>query len=731
MKSKAKLVSILLVVVLVIGSIPMSKLLSHAAEGDTVLKEYTFDSSTQDWTARGEETVEYTDEVGHNKAGALSITGRTESWNGTTADLTSYLEDGKTYKFSMWVMFNGNNAPSQQNMSLSIAYTASGSSESYANLTSATVNKGQWTKIEGTYTYSSTVEQLKAYVEGGTMDFYVDDITVSEKADLPIEEDIPSLKDAYSDYFKIGTGVTANSLNGTERAIIKKHFNSLTCGNEMKPDALLDHDAMAAALEETGDESVVKISLAQAAPILKFAADNNIAMRGHTFAWHSQTPRWFFAEGYSQDGNAPLVSKEVMLKRLENYIKTVFETVEKEYPTIDFYAWDVVNEAVDPNQADGYRRPNTGYTTDNDASYWMGVVGEEFIEKAFEYARKYAPAGTLLAYNDYNECESVKSDYIYKICEKLVAQGNLDVVGMQQHNDVNYPSSYDFEKAIRKYAKLGVKIQVTEMDFTTSDSSQNGLKVQGEKYKAFFDVLKKLKDEGIDIDAVVIWGVSDLNSWRGTQYPLLFDAEYKAKPAFWGVLGDLATATAKPSVSPTATAKPTEKPTTAPTATAKPTEEPTVAPTETAQPTEKPTATPAQTANPSENCPTVTVKASAGSNLSAEFNVKDINDVSKLELRCEYEKDGSATDIFVCNNAGINYRVSPWYANYTQNVTGKVENNCFTIRFADAADLSNGNGTLNFSIMLHQDNWTSYKDFKLTNVKMYVDGEYVGDATIN
>lgn len=723
MRSRAKVLSILLTIVMVLGSIPMSKLLSNAAEGDTIVKEFTFDSSTEDWTARGEETVEYTDQIGHDKEGALSVTGRTETWNGATSDITSYLEDGKTYNFSMWIMFNGNNAPGQQSMSLSIAYTAGGSSESYTNLTSTTINKGQWTKIEGSYTYSDTIDQLKVYVEGGTMDFYVDDITISAKADLPIQEDIPSLKDSYTDYFKIGTAVTAGSLNGTEKAIIKKHFNSITCGNEMKPDALLDHDAMAAAFEETGDDTVVKISLAKAAPILKFAADNNIPMRGHTLAWHSQTPRWFFAQGYSQDSNAPLVSKEVMLKRLENYTKIVFETLEKEYPTIDFYAWDVVNEAIDPNQSNGFRTANTATTSSTDGSYWMGVVGEEFIEKAFEYARKYAPAGTLLAYNDYNECESKKSQFIYDLCGKLIAQGNLDVIGMQQHNDVNYPSASDFEKAVKKYGQLGVKIQVTEMDFTTSDSSESGFKTQGEKYKAFLDILKKAKEEGIDIDAVVFWGIRDSDSWRSTKYPLLFDAEYQAKPAFWGVLGDLATATAKPSVTPTATTKPTEKPTVAPTATAttQPTEKPTVAP----------TATPSQTTTPSENAPTVTVKATVGSNLSAEFNIKDISDVSKLELRCEYEKAGSAADIFVCNNAGINYRMSPWYENYTQNVKGTVENNCVTIRFADAADLSNGKGTLGFSIMLHQENWTSYKDLKLNSVKMYVNGDYVGDATIN
>ena len=45
------------------------------------------------------------------------------------------------------------------------------------------------------------------------------------------------------------------------------------------------------------------------------------------------------------DDNGVWVSKEVMIARMENYIKNLMEALETQYPNVEFYAWDVVNEA--------------------------------------------------------------------------------------------------------------------------------------------------------------------------------------------------------------------------------------------------------------------------------------------------------------------------------------------------------------------------------------------------
>lgn len=223
-----------------------------------------------------------------------------------------------------------------------------------------------------------------------------------------------------------------------------------------------------------------------------------------------------------------------MLQRMENYIKNVFETIEAEYPDLKIYCWDVVNKSILSDEVDGYRPPATVAGTSG--SLWAATIGNDYIEYAFEYARKYAPKGTLLAYNDYNECEAVKSEYIYKLVKKIKEQGNIDVVGMQAHYDMSNPSVSVFENTIRTYASLGLQVQIMELDVKQISNSADDLKKQGYRYKKLFDVLKKLKNEVIDIGAAVVWGITDTTSWIGG-YLLLFDDDYKAKPVFHGVAG--------------------------------------------------------------------------------------------------------------------------------------------------------------------------------------------------
>ena len=131
------------------------------------------------------------------------------------------------------------------------------------------------------------------------------------------------------------------------------------------------------------------------------------------------------------------------------------ELIEKEYPTVYFYAWDVVNEAVDPNTSTGMRNPGSNNKTSGN-SLWMQTVGEEFIVKAFEYARKYAPEDCKLFYNDYNEYEDRKSDFIINILKNLKAKGLVDGMGMQSHWTMEYPSLSMVENAVRKYDALGL-----------------------------------------------------------------------------------------------------------------------------------------------------------------------------------------------------------------------------------------------------------------------------------
>ena len=175
--------------------------------------------------------------------------------------------------------------------------------------------------------------------------------------------------------------------------IITAQFNSITMENLMKPDYTLDREASIAA----GDLVVAFNDMTQL--MLDWARDNNMAVRGHTIIWHSQTPKWIFHENF--DTAQPYVTREVMLARMESYVRQVFEKL-TELGYIDlFYAYDVVNEAW---MEDGSIR--------KEQNYWYEIIGDDYLWHAFYYADKYAPETIDLYYNDYNE--QYKTCLIYK-----------------------------------------------------------------------------------------------------------------------------------------------------------------------------------------------------------------------------------------------------------------------------------------------------------------------------
>ncbi|HHV28514.1 endo-1,4-beta-xylanase [Acetivibrio mesophilus] len=506
-----------------------------------------FESGLNGWGPRGPETVELTTEEAYSGKSSLKVSDRTETWNGPMVDISDVLSLGESYKLSVYLKYVGNSYSNEQRFSLQLQYN-DGVGDVYQNIKTATVYKGAWTLLEGELAVPPHAQDVKIYVETeyktspnpqDLMDFYIDDFKATPVNMPEIEKDIPSLKDVFAGYFKVGGATTVSELAPKPaRDLILKHYNSLTFGNELKPDSVLDYDATIAYMEENGgDEVNPQITLRAARPLLEFAKENKIPVRGHTLVWHSQTPDWFFRENYSKNENDPWASKEVMLQRLENYIKNVMEALETEYPTVEFYAWDVVNEAVDPNTSTGMRNPGSNNRTPGN-SLWMQTVGRDFIVKSFEYARKYAPSGCKLFYNDYNEYEDRKCDFIIEILTELKEKGLVDGMGMQSHWVMDYPSISMFEKSIKRYAALGLEIQLTELDIKNPDNNPSALERQATRYQQLVTKLIDLKKEGANITALVFWGVTDSTSWLGG-YPLLFDGQYKAKPAFYSIVNNV------------------------------------------------------------------------------------------------------------------------------------------------------------------------------------------------
>ena len=503
--------------------------------------ESDFEDGTQSWNGRGSATAERSTTYAHSGNASLYVSGRTQLWNGSTRSVADIMEAGGYYKVGTYVLYDGDQYSDTQKFSINLQYDYNGK-ENYYTIATETAKKGEWQYVGSEFTAPEGATNFYIYVQTGytsapkeqdLMNFYMDDAVGERLPDPTIQDDIASLKDAYSDYFKIGCACTGSEFaQGATKDLIKKHYNSLTLGNELKPDSVLDQALSQKYVAETGDDTMPQISLNEADEMLKFAGENKIPVRGHVLVWHSQTPDWFFKENF--DPNGAWVSKDKMTKRLENYIKTVMETLKKDYPDVEFYAWDVVNEAA--SDAGTIRDAGSNNEVDGQSA-WVKVYGDQsYIPLAFEFAKKYAPAGCKLFYNDYNEYSPNKQAYIISdILKPLVEKNLIDGVGMQSHISMSYPTIDLYKSAMQQYADLGLEVQVTELDVSEKSNEHANQLALAQRYQDVFKMYKEMKDSGVNLSAVVLWGITDSTSWIGG-YPLLFDKDYQAKPSYYAVI---------------------------------------------------------------------------------------------------------------------------------------------------------------------------------------------------
>ena len=330
----------------------------------------------------------------------------------------------------------------------------------------------------------------------------------------------PGLKDAYKDYFTIGVAVNKHNISDPAQIeIIKKQFNSVTAENAWKPG------------EIHPKEGVWNFGLADS--IANFCRENGIKMRGHCLCWHSQFADWMFT-----DKKGKPVKKEVLYERLREHIHTVVNR----YKDV-VYAWDVVNEAMADDGrpfefVNGKMVPASPYRQ----SRHFKLCGDEFIAKAFEFAREADPTGVLI-YNDYSCVDNGKRERIYTMVKKMKDAGvPIDGIGMQGHYNIYFPEEEQLEKAITRFKEIVNIIHITELDLRTNTETGGQLMfsrgeakpqapyigtLQEDQYARLFKIFRKHKDV---IKNVTFWNLSDKDSWLGVNnHPLPFDENFKAK----------------------------------------------------------------------------------------------------------------------------------------------------------------------------------------------------------
>ena len=346
----------------------------------------------------------------------------------------------------------------------------------------------------------------------------------------------PALKDLCSSHFTLGVGLNGSSLENQTlnmpeyMAVVRKHFNSCTMTNLMKSGYILDQQGSQDSVRE-GDGSPV-LSFDTIDPTLEWCQANGMQMRGHTLVWHAQAPDWFFREGYSDKGQ--YVDRETMLLRMESYIAQLMTHVQNNYPGV-VYCWDVVNEAVDPDKGDSGSYFLCRTENDGTPNPWYTTIGEDYVEMAFTYARKYAAEDVKLFYNDFNTYQTEKRDAIYALCQSLKEKGLIDGIGMQGYWGVDYPSIGTLENTIRKFAELELEIHITELSVGVDEENEENFEKQGQRYGAIFMALAALDTDGggtANITNVTFFGLIDHYRQGDTTNSRLFDTVYQPKPAF-------------------------------------------------------------------------------------------------------------------------------------------------------------------------------------------------------
>ncbi len=360
------------------------------------------------------------------------------------------------------------------------------------------------------------------------------------------------LKDVYANHFRVGNILNSSTVNNSGvKDVILREFNSISMENEMKPDQTMTRQG-------SSDDNIIASLGNGARNILKFCEDNNIPVRGHVLVWHGQSPRWFFTSDLTEPANPASTSsvnwatKAQMERRLKSYINNLFTLIKRDYPRLNLYTYDVVNEAVDVRNGVGCPR-GKGYDMDgaggvdptkNGNSPWVQIYGDNsFIESAFKYAAevrdKYFP-NMKLFYNDYNEWDTPKRDYIInQILIPLRDKGYLDGMGMQGHVDSDpgqwaWSRTAIFTEAMDKYAALGIEVQITELDVGKRNFT---LQQQATKFKEIFQHAIRVNERerakgNPGFTAIVVWGPNDANSWRGDDDATLFDRNNQKKEAY-------------------------------------------------------------------------------------------------------------------------------------------------------------------------------------------------------
>jgi len=295
------------------------------------------------------------------------------------------------------------------------------------------------------------------------------------------------------------------------QTVVSSQFNSVVAGNIMKMSYL----------EPTQDT----FTFANADALVTYVQSNaGMVLHGHTLIWHADYQVPTFMKNFA---GTPSEFDAVLMNHVTK-VATHFAG--------KVVSWDVVNEAIDESQSNGWRR-SVFYTSSGNSSV--------FIEHAFTAARLADP-GAKLFYNDYNtEWSTAKLNFLLAMVDDFKNRNiPIDGIGFQMHVRIDFPSIAAIKAALQAVVAKGLLVRISELDVavnagnTLTSLDLTTSVTQKQRYhdivKAYLDTVPLAQRGGI-----TVWGLVDGQSWINQpghpDWPLLFNDNYSTKPAFDGI----------------------------------------------------------------------------------------------------------------------------------------------------------------------------------------------------
>ncbi len=379
------------------------------------------------------------------------------------------------------------------------------------------------------------------------------------------ENKLPQLKLAYKDVFTVGMDVLLIDVMDEKRAaIIKEQFDTISVKQDFVPENIMDYETAKVAEDKTR----IPLIFSAADVILKFAQENNIKVRGPRLITDG-TPAWAFSkdlnrnqviETTGEDGKTTttveFADAEVITMRLENYIKDIITYCNTNYPGV-VISWEVLDDPI-----------NAGETSDTKyrSNYWMQTIGEDYVVKACEFARKYASADQklILSQDALDEEKTLKP--AVTLINLLKEKGIIDGVGIQAHYNPNSPNVFNMQDMVKQLSETGLELHFTEYYVDCNEGNREDLEKTAEEriargvrrnkalmtnivnyeVKTNYDIksitFESLTNENADVNQPKEYiDHNTLEVKYGVQvesYPCMFDADLNVTDVFFSIIGE-------------------------------------------------------------------------------------------------------------------------------------------------------------------------------------------------